>query len=276
MLRHHVRSTIAIIGATLVASSMLLSGCGRLPVSPDAPGDEPGAEEPGEEPGGEDPGGGWDEPLPLPGTGGSRPSTGGGVAPSKPSTGAKPAGGLRPLPKPTSTPGYKAPAGGGGNPDAEMAEFVDLLGKFGYDPGAREIQNVRMQVAVVNRVPAERFHWVDGPGLVATHATRAREWAEAIGSPTLISYEEWKSQGMDLAMRYQGVSYYVGRRALYRDILRDRYNDTGNDAELVIYKRLNRTNMFVSYRADGQIDDFGNFPINDWRNFLPVPGAYWN
>lgn len=268
MLRSQVRSTIALVGATLLASSLLLSGCGRTSVNPLAPGEDPAAEEPGETPG-EDPG--WEDPLPLPGGGGVVPRPGGGgVAPGKPSTGAKPSGGLRPLPKPTATPGYKAPAGGGGNPDAEMAEFVDLLGKFGYDPGARDVQNVRMQVAVVNRVPAERFHWVDGPGIGATYELRAREF------PNPISYDQWKAEGLALAQRYQGISYYVGRRALYRDILRDRYNDTGNDAELVMYKRLNRTNLFVSYRADGQIDDFGLFPVNDWRNFLPVPGAYWN
>lgn len=275
MLRSKARRTIALVGATLVATSMFLGGCGRTATNPLAP-DEPAAEEPiGEEPG-EDPG--WDDPMPLPGGGGvivPKPGTG-GVAPTKPTTGAKPAGGLRPLPKPTATPGYKAPSGGGGDAGADMGEFVDLLGKFGYDPGAREVQNVRMQVAVVNRVPAERFHFVDGPALRTTYETRAREWAEAIGAPNLITYEEWQGQAIGLAQRYQGISYYVGRRALYRDILRDRYNDTGNDAELVIYKRLNRTQMFVSYRADGQIDDFGFFAIDDWRNFLPVPGAFWN
>ncbi len=270
MLRSKVRSTIAIVGATLIASSLLLSGCGRTSVNPLAPSDDKTAGVPGEDDPGEDPG--WDDPMPLPGGGGfipGKPGTG-GTAPGKPSTGARPAGGLRPLPKPTATPAFKGPAGGGGNPGEDMSEFVDLLGKFGYDPGAREVQNVRMQVAVVNRVPQERFHWVDGPGLGLTYEARAREF------PNPISYEQWKAEGLALAARYQGISYYVGRRALYRDILRDRYNDTGSDAELVMYKRLNRTQLFVSYRADGQIDDFGFFRVDDWRNFLPIPGAFWN
>lgn len=271
MLRSKVRSTIALVGATLVASSLLLSGCGRMSVNPLAPSDDPAAEEPGEDPGdypGEDPG--WDDPMPYPG-GGSNPAPApGGVAPGKPSTGPRPANGLRPLPKPTATPGFKAPAGGGGDPSADMAEFIDLLGKFGYDPGARDVQNVRMQVAVVNRVPPERMHWVQGPGIGLTFGQRAKLF------PGPIAFDQWQADGLALARRYQGVSYYVGRRALYRDILRDRYNDTGSDAELVLYKRLNRTQLFVSYRADGQIDDYGYFAVDDWRNFLPVPAAFWN
>jgi hypothetical protein len=150
-----------------------------------------------------------------------------------------------------------------------MAEFIELLSRFGYDPGARDVQNVRMQVATVKRVPKERLHWVDSPSLGLTYGRRVRDFPQAI------PYAQWRAEGLELAARTQGVSYYVGRRALYRDILRDRYNDTGSDAELVLYKRLNRTPFFVSYRADGRVDDYGYFRVDDWRNFLPVPAAFW-
>jgi len=265
------RRTLTLIGTALVAGSLMLSGCGRTPVNPLAPDEEAAAGElPGEDEEGELPGG---EPFPLPGGGSgvitpSRPSTGGSAG-VKPSTGAKPANNLRPLPKVTPTPAGGAKGGGGSDPQADMAAFVDLLGNFGYDPGAREIQNVRMQVAMVHRVPANRLNW--GPDEAATYK-KYQERAKSFPYP--IAYEAWKQQGGELAARSDGFTYFVGRRELYRHILYSRYTDQGSDAELIIYKGLNRSKLFVTYRANGQIDDYGYFAVTDYRNFLPVPGAF--
>lgn len=266
--------SLAVLSVLLLLNGAVLTGCGRSPVDPLAPG-EPvvNPDDPGAYP--DDPGAYPDDPLPFPpdfpGAGGEMPAPPPppGVAPGPSQPGmARPA--LRPLPRPTPTP---PPASGGGgvpaDPAADMTEFIELLSRFGYDPGARDLQNVRMQVATVKRVPRSRLHWMDGPSLGLIYGRRVREF------PQPIPYAQWKADGLNLAARTQGVSYYVGRRALYRDILRDRYNDTGSDAELVLYKRLNRTPFFVSYRADGRIDDYGYFRVDDWRNFLPVPAAFW-
>ncbi|MEB3195904.1 MAG: hypothetical protein VKP62_01755 [Candidatus Sericytochromatia bacterium] len=267
MALHRFRGATALVSSFLLLGVLLVSGCGRTPANPLGPDEpEPGPQEPAPS---EAPG----EPaLPLPAPfppGGAQPAPPAPVAPKPPASG-NPRPALRPLPKPTSTPPVKAGAGAPApDPGAQMGEFIELLGRFGYDPGARDIQNVRMQVAVVNRVPAARFHWVESPTLGLTYGKRVKDF------PKPISYQQWKADGLELARRNQGIAYYVGRRALYRDILRDRYNDTGSDAELVFYKRLVRTQFFVSYRADGQIDDYGYFPVDDWRNFLPVPGAFW-
>jgi hypothetical protein len=150
-----------------------------------------------------------------------------------------------------------------------MAGFVELLGNFGYSAGDREIQNVRMQVAMIHRVPGNRLNW--GPDEAATFK-KYQERAKSFPYP--IEYEAWKQQGGELAARSDGFTYFVGRRELYRHILYDRYTDQGSDAELIIYKGLNRSNLFVTYRANGQIDDYGYFAVTDYRNFLPVPGAF--
>lgn len=274
MLRRSFRSAIALTGATLIAGSLLLSGCGRSAVNPLAPDDESMSAPagPGED---EDEGG-----VTFPGTSPMTGNTGNGSVATRPSTGgaAKPVtttGGstLRPLPKPTAIPAYKPPTGGGSDPEADMTSFVDLLGQFGYDAGARAEQNVRMQVAVVKRTPPKLLHWVQSENLGLTFGRRLQEMTKAGQKP--VTYDQWKANGINLAARGEGVSYYVGRRALYRDILKDRYNDNASDAELVIYKRLNRTQWFVSYRANGQVDDFGFFAVDDWRNFLPIPAAFW-
>lgn len=263
------RRTLTLVATALVAGSLMLSGCGRNAVNPLAPSEEEAA---GELPGEEEEEGGGELPFPMPGGG----SSGGGyivpskpgVAPAKPSTGAKPAGGLRPLPKPTPTAPPKG-GSGGGNPTADMAGFVELLGNFGYAPGGREIQNVRMQVAMVHRVPANRLTWgADDAATLKKYQVRAKSF------PYPIAFEAWKQQGGELAARPDGFTYFVGRRELYRHILYDRYTEQGSDAELIIYKGLNRSNLFVTYRANGQIDDYGYFAVTDYRNFLPVPGAF--
>jgi len=270
MPRSPLRRSISLAAAALLAGSVVLSGCGRQPVNPLAPEDPPpGAEVPGLEP--EEPGPG--EPsYPMPpgnpsGGAGPAPRPVSPVAPGRPAA-ARPA--LRPLPKPTATPLVKRPAAAPApDPAADMAAFIDLLGQFGYDPGARDAQNIRMQLAVVHRVPQQRLRWVSSPTLGLTYGQRVKDF------PKPLTYDQWKAEGLELARRANGIAYYVGRRALYRDILRDRYNDTGTDAELVFYKRLEGTPLFVSYRADGQLDDYGFFRVVDWRNFLPVPGSIW-
>jgi hypothetical protein len=264
-----LRRPLALAAAALLAASVALTGCGRQAVNPLAPEEPaPGAEMPGlepEEPGAEEP----SYPMPPGNPGGyvpaPRPAT--PVAPGKPAP-SRPS--LRPLPKPTATPAAKRPAAPpAADPAADMAAFIELLGQFGYDPGARDTQNIRMQLAVVHRVPQARFRWVNSPSLGLTYGQRVKDF------PKPISYDQWKAEGLELARRTAGIGYYVARRSLYRDILRDRYNDTGTDAELVFYKRLEGTPLFVSYRADGQLDDYGYFRVVDWRNFLPVPGSIW-
>lgn len=260
------RNAIAVINSALLASSVVLAGCGRTPTDPLAPGGGTTSTKPapgeGEEP---DPG----FPDPAPGGGGVGPAPGGGTGGGAPAPGKPaPKGGLRPLPKPTPVPPAKG-GSGGGDPAAEMKDFVTLLKNFGYAPGANAVQNVRMQVSIVTRVPANRFHWVDSQNLVQTYERRKA------GFPAVPSFQQWKDEGIKLAQRYSGVSYVVGRRALYRDIFYDRYKDQGSDVELILYKRLNRTQFYVSYRANGQLDDYGYFRVDDWREFLPVPEPYW-
>lgn len=268
------QKSMAALSLVLLLGGALLSGCGRSPVDPFQPGDPAlNPDDPGAFP--EDPGDYPDEPYPdfpsEPGGGGYAPAPPAPSAPPNVAPGpVNPRPALRPLPRPTPTPPPKSGGGGAASdPAVDMAEFIELLSRFGYDPGARDVQNVRMQVATVKRVPKSRLHWVNSPALGLAYGRRVRDF------PQPISYAQWKAEGLDLAARSQGVSYYVGRRALYRDILRDRYNDTGTDAELVLYKRLNRTPFFVSYRADGRVDDYGYFRVDDWRNFLPVPAAFW-
>ena len=84
----------------------------------------------------------------------------------------------------------------------------------------------------------------------------------------------WMDGGLNLARRAETVSWYVARRELYRDIFRDRYAQDPAGSELIFYKRLNKTGFMVSYRANGQIDDYAFFPEINWREFLAVPDAF--
>ncbi len=184
-------------------------------------------------------------------------------------------GTLRPLPKPTPTTPSNSGVPAKPDPEAAMNKFLQVLEDFGYEAGRNAASNVRMQIAIINRVPAERLRWSDRQSASQTFQRRVNSSGLPNGAwPRPISFEQWLADGQALARRSSGVSYYVARRGLYRDILRDRYNDTGDDAELILYKRLNRTPFFVCYRASGELDDYGYFKdAADWREFLPVPAA---
>lgn len=262
---------VALLSAAFVASTLLLAGCGRTPVDPLAPGDEPGQEEPGEEPG-EEPfpdepgGGGYDPaPAPAPGGGGAAPAP----APAKPS---KPS--LRPLPKPTPVPVYKEPSVGAPDPEKAKASFVALLQKFGYSQarkGEEEvIHDTRMQILPLVR--ASSFRWAEGPegknvGLIYGRRSKA--------FPGGIAYDKWRNDAIALASRTDNVSFYVARGPLYREIISGDYYAPDPAQALTFYKRLNRTNLLVCYKADGTVMDYGHFADLSWQNFLAVPDAIW-
>jgi hypothetical protein len=275
MLHPKTQGAIAILCTTMLAGTLLLGGCGRTPVEPGGV-EEPGVEEPapgddGDEPGYPDdpfepgePGGGY-EPAPAPGSGG------GGVAPKPPASGGG-SSGLRPLPAATPTPAPRGNAGGGGqDPTAAMDKFVDTLRSFGYEPAnsSNAAYNVRMQLLPLTRVPDNRFHWVNSDNLGLTFGRRKGTF------PTPpATMKAWMDGGLNLARRAETVSWYVARRELYRDIFRDRYTQDPAGSELIFYKRLNKTGYMVSYRANGQIDDYAFFPEINWREFLAVPDAF--
>lgn len=264
---------LALLSAAVVASTLLLAGCGRTPAEapgPDAPvADEP-VEEPGEEPFPDIPGGGGYEPAPAPGGGGAAPAPapgGGGAKPTKP--------GLRPLVKPTPIPAYKDPAPPAApDPDKAKAAFVELLRKFGYGPARKSeddvIHDVRMQLLPLVR--ASRFQWAEGPagknvGLI--YGRRKQDF------PGPISYEKWRNDAIALASRMDNVSFYVARRPLYREIISGDFYAPDPAQALTFYKRLNRTNLLVCYGPDGTVLDYGYFPEINWRDFLGVPDAFW-
>lgn len=267
------KRAVALLSATFLASTLLLSGCGRTPAEPPGPGDEPGAEEPIEEPGEEpfpdDPGGYDPVPEPAPGGGGAAPAPapgGGGAAPSKPS--------LRPLIKPTPIPAFKDPATGGGDPEAAKGRFVELLRKFGYGPARKSeddvIHDVRMQLLPLVR--ATSYRWAEGPegknvGLIFGRRKQV--------FPFPITYEKWRNDAIALAQRGDSVSYYVARAPFYREIISGDYYAPDPAQGLTFYKRLNRTNMLVSYKPDGTVMDYGYFPEINYQQFLPVPDAFW-
>ncbi|MFN3432498.1 MAG: hypothetical protein ACK46X_21440 [Candidatus Sericytochromatia bacterium] len=274
MLHSKTQGALAILCTTMLAGTLLLGGCGRTPVEPGGV-EEPGVEEPApgeddeETPGYPDdpfepgePGGGY-EPAPAPGTGG-------GVAPKPPASGGSSA--LRPLPAATPTPAPRGNAGGGGaDPAAAMDKFIDTLRSFGYEPAnsSNAAYNVRMQLLPLTRVPDNRFHWVNSDTLGLTWGRR-----KATFPTPPASMKAWMDGGLNLARRAETVSWYVARRELYRDIFRDRYAQDPAGSELIFYKRLNKTGFMVSYRANGQIDDYAFFPEINWREFLAVPDAF--
>lgn len=264
---------LALLSAAVLASTLMLSGCGRSPAEAPGP-EEPGIEEPGEEPGEEpfpdEPGGGTD-PAPAPGGGGAEPAPapgGGGPAP-KPT---KPA--LKPLPKVTPVPVYKDPKTSAPDPAAAKASFVELLRKFGYAPARKSeddvIHDTRMQLLPLVR--CENFRWAEGPegknvGLIFGRRKQAY--------PTPIAYDKWRDDALKLAARNDSVTYYVARAPLYREILSGDYYAPDPSQALTFYKRLNKTNLMVSFKADGTVMDYGFFPTIDWRDFLAVPDAFW-
>lgn len=278
MLKSKFQGTLAILCATLLAGSLLTSGCGRTSANPLAPDDAPASEEPApgdgdtpEDPGYDDPtGGGGYTPAPAPGDGGSSAS-GGGAAPSKPSGGGSSGkSNLRPLPAATPTP---APKGGGGsapNPSAQIDSFINLLRNFGYEPAnsSNAAYNVKMQLLPLTRVPSDRFHWVPSDNLGLTYGRRKGSFPKPPAS-----MKEWMDGGLALARRDTNVSWYVGRKELYQDIMHDRYTCDSGSCELVFYKRLNRTGYVVSYTANGQIDDYAFVPEFTWRDYIAVPDA---
>jgi hypothetical protein len=204
-------------------------------------------------------------PAPAPGGGGS---SGGGAAPAP----SKPSGksNLRPLPAATPTP---KPGGGGAtapDPQVSIDRFVQLLINFGYEPagGDNGAYNVKMQLLPLTRVPYDRFHWVPSDNLGLTYGRRKSTFPKVPAT-----MKEWMDGGLALARRDTNVSWYVGRRELYRDIMHDRYTCESGSCELVFYKRLNRTGYVVSYTANGQIDDYAFVPEFTWRDYIPVPDA---
>ncbi|MDB5101069.1 MAG: hypothetical protein JWM80_5490 [Cyanobacteria bacterium RYN_339] len=261
----------------LVASLLLATGCGRTPVDPLAPTDSAKGDKPATDPGGEEPGPG---PVVDPGTGGGSTgggstgggSTGGGAKPAP--APAKPASGLKPIPKPTPIPAAKAAAGGGGSDPAKaMNAFVGLLQNFGYDLGEDGVANARMQLQPLLHAAPAYAHWVETPDLIDKYNMHKDAFAKA-NMP--LSFEQWKAAGVAMCQRDQSFTFYVARKELYRGILKDRYHDVRSDKLLIFYKRLNRTNQMVTYTADGGIDDFGLFGDLDWRNFILVPGEMYN
>lgn len=257
-----LRSSTLALGLSTVVLAGALVGCGRLPAA------MPGAEEPAAPPAPTAapatpaPGGPTPPPAPpAPGPGPVQPP----APPAPPAAPGLPP--LAPLPKPTPTPGLRpAAAPAPVDPAAAMEAFLELLGKFGYEAGGDAAHNIKMQIGPVLRVPANRFHLVDGPGLKAVYEARKASFG---ANPP--DYATWMA-GAKAAAQAPAKGWFVGRRALYRSILRDRYTELGSDRELIFYRRLPDTRM-VSYRADGRIDDYGVFPDTTWRDFLAVPAA---
>jgi hypothetical protein len=288
MLFEKNRPVITTTCTALLAAVLLVAGCGRTPVDPGAPGDKPSAgasADPGAAP--DDPGlpdvtppggGGFVTPGGSGGSGGSGPLP--APAPGKPAA----HGGLKPLPKVTPPPAFKnSPAGNPADPAAARDDFSTLLESYGYPAAdSNTPHNIQMQLMPILRAPldhAERLHWVDSPNLQAKYDFHVHLNTRYESFPPDLTYEQWKSQGADLAARTQNFSMFVANSSLYRNLLADRYHDVRDDRLLIFYKRLNRTQFAVSYRPDGTIDDFCAYNAitvpGNRQFFIAMPTAYY-
>lgn len=277
MLRLNYRQALALLSTTLLMTSMLTAGCGRNAVNPLASDDKSASASPGDGPTAPDDPGTPDDPgnviVPPASGGGAAPApAGGGGAPAP----VKPAGSkLRPLPQatPTPAPAKAGDGGGGSDPQKDQDAFIQLLRQFGFGPAFKSdddaIADVRTQLLPLMRVPDSRFGWANDPNLGLLYGRRKGDF------PAQPSFDQWKAAGLDLARRTQSVSFFVSRRAFYRDIIGDRYSDAPPN-ELIFYKRLNRTGYMVSYKPSGQIVDYGFWPEITWRDFIAVPAAFMN
>lgn len=272
------RQALVLVSACMLLTGTL-SGCGRHgnPAAANtnsasdqpSPGDgQPADPFPTDDPGAiGDPGAAPADPAPAttpaPTTAGAAPA-----APSAPS-----AGGFRPLPKPTATPGAPAGNGGGGsaNPQQDEQDFINLLQQFNFGPAFKDpdqaIEDVKTQLMPELRVPPGQFHWPNDPDVQKVYAGRAKSF------PAPISFNDWLKAGIALAQRTQGVSFYVARRPLYQEIITNRYTNNPPN-QLIFYKRLDRTGFLVCYGPDGTVLDYGYWPEITWQDFLAVPAAF--
>jgi hypothetical protein len=125
-------------------------------------------------------------------------------------------------------------------------------------------------------VRATSFRWAEGPegknvGLI--YGRRMKDFESTYGKK--IPYTTWRDDAIKLAARGDSVSFYVARRPLYRDIISGDFYAPDPAQGLTFYKRLNKTNLMVCYKADGTVMDYGVFPEINWQDFLAVPDAFW-
>lgn len=243
-----------------LSSALLLGalvGCGRSSAAMPEP-DAPPPADPGPPPPADPPASGPADPTPPapPAPPGPGPTPAPPVPPPLP-----PLPPLTPLPQPTPTPGPKALSA---SASQSLNPFVKQLVGLGYALDASDLPQLKGQFLAVLSVPSQRLHAEDSPGMRQTHAMRKGTFGAQAPA-----YAAWLGQAK-VAAAAPAKGWYVGRRALYQSVLRERLADYGSDEALAFYKRLADGRM-VSYRADGRVEDLGLFPTTSPRDFVLVP-----